>query len=734
MRRIGYYIFAAALVALSGCSDDTIEQNKPVVPAETGDEIMFGSSLEDAKTRTVYGDEPVDGAYPVYWVNGDQVSIYCPEAAQTKLVDYVITPNQDDGTKSEYVTKVNADEPGLQWGTEDTHHFYGFYPASRVTGTENGKIRGTVPTTQNVVSWNEETNDEAGTTYYGKTNTDNSYMWAYGEFKKSENGNTAIPLTFHPWMTVLEITIRGPQDGTKTVTNLNIHATGNQSVLAGDFICDMNPTVSSTDPNNPTPPNYEAVPSSTINNTISISMARGDEFITLGPNDKIVVRAYLLPIDENNPVDARNIEISVATLNGAAQTRVLGYSGLGANSIVPHAVNRITLPRLTETGTNYWMSSLDSRIYMSELSIPGSKFSYLTSTNNANPVYQGSTIKTQFLDGVRAFIVQTNANATYTGSVFRGYTYNSGDLNIAGISNTEITLENTVSDIIDELRDAKTELGDKNLECAVVMVTLNGGVARNSSGSDITRNAGGSEKVWIETVKNELKRLASQYSDWIYTDEVTANTTLGDVAGKIIFKVNTNSQSMDNSIDVCAGIPALFTRWVKGETQATANMRWGSPNESNPATLKWMFHEATHVGTSTEITQADKQAEVLAVLENSVEAYKQNTAHDTWYMVDAGGTFYYGSESNQNVIDLTNWLNPIVFEALQSRVQNASTGLVFFNFADMQENYGQRYGTAKMIQTIIDNNFKFNLRYRDDGSTSTSSADAAYKSGGNIWQ
>ena len=38
------------------------------------------------------------------------------------------------------------------------------------------------------------------------------------------------------------------------------------------------------------------------------------------------------------------------------------------------------------------------------------------------------------------------------------------------------------------------------------------------------------------------------------------------------------------------------------------------------------------------------------------------------------------------------------------------TGLVFFNYADKQDNSGKLYGTDELIQTVIDNNFKFNLR------------------------
>lgn len=712
MKKIVYYLCAAAAISLSGCQDEITENS--VIPAKTGDEIMFGSELADMRTRTIYDDTPTKGPdgnyyYRVRWDDDDQIAIYCPEAAQTKLVDYKVTPNPQDSTTSSTVTKVNTEEAGLQWGTADIHHFYGFYPASRVTGTEQGHIRGTVPTTQNAKEWHTLPNTHNGTNYYGKTDTDNSYMWAYGEFNKKQMGGQDVPLTFHPWMTVLEIKIPGPAQGEKTVTNINVRAIdGTQTAIAGDFICDMSGTISS---NGIEPPTYQSASTGQVTNQISISAAKDGKFITLGANDTLIVRAYLLPIDDQDATNTRNIQIRVATLNGAVQTRTLGGTDLGEHSIVPHKVNCVILPRLSDTGTNYWMSSLDNRIYLSELSIPGSKFSYLTEANGANPVYQGSDIKTQFLDGVRAFIVQTKANATYTGSYRQGYNYSSGTLNIAGINDPNTTIENTIQDIISELETAEQQLGSNSLECAVVMLTFDNSGTATANGQNVITAVGGLEVVWMDVVQHELERLAEKYPDRIYTGEITPNTTLGDVKGKIIFKVNTNSNTMNNHVAVDATIPALFTTWEA--TQATADMRWGSPNPDNTANLKWMYHEATHVGNNTEITWANKQNEIKTVLQNSVTAYQQNDAHDTWYMVDAGGTYYNGDESDDQVINLTEDLNPIVFEALQTRTQNAATGLVFFNFADKQTDYGMKYGTAEMIQTIIDNNFKFNLRIRE---------------------
>lgn len=758
-----YSLFATALVVLSGCQDDVVEQ-KPSTPAQVGDEISFGSSLRDVQTRTIYDDEPTqaeDGSYyyRVRWEEGDQIAIYCPQASNGTLVNYSVSPDANDPTRSSRVTKVNTDEPGLQWGESDVHRFYGFYPASRVTGTENGLIKGYVPTEQSPEGWNEVTNNNSGTNFYGKTNTDNAYMWAYGEFTKSTMGGQDVPLTFHPWMTVLQIKIPGPTEGRMKISNVNIRAIeGTQTAISGAFFCDMTPVEEKNGADGV--PVYRSAAVGEVDNTISISGWNTDtqDFVELdSPNDTMIVRAYLLPID-NSPT-ARNLQIAVQTMNGAPLTRTLGYSNTGDGTIQPHKVNTVILPNLTETNkTNYWMSSLDRNIYLSELSIPGSKFSYLTPTNAGdNSAFQGEDIEQQFLDGVRGFIVQLGANVTYnatrTGTIWPwdpyeySYTYTGATLPI--FCGNGKMLSDAISSIANALSTAEQELGqDRNLECAVVMITYSGdnAVSINYTGNPSSSGIdGGVQRAWIDAIANELEVLG-QENDRIYKEEITANTTLDDVKGKIILKVNTNSDAQHGYIAADANVPALFSRW-NGAIN-TVHLRWGSPNTNSTRTpLWWMYQEATHIGTGTESTPQEKYKNAMDVFQNSIDEYTANAAHDTWFMNDCGGTFHgdvsgtdgydrdYGNgDTNDDApIAFARWFNPQITRYLQERDANASLGLVFFNFADKQDT-GKQYGTDNLIQSIIDNNFKFNLR-KEGSSTETnnsslSNSGSGYGNGG----
>lgn len=741
MKKIFYSLIAMAFISLSSCQDDEID--KQIEETQSGDGILFSTALsEGLSTRTVYDDEPVKGYYRVRWETGDEIAIYCPQASnETTLVNYTITPNSADPTVSEEVTSSG---PGLKWGEEEVHHFYGFYPASSVIRTEKGKMRGHIPTTQNVERWNVTQNDEGGITYYGVANTDYAYMWAYGSANRMTVSKTEpVGLIFHPWMTVLDIEIPGPSQGAgKIVTNVNIRAIeGTQTMLAGDFYCDMNPVETGQEDGSP---NYVPIGNEgTVYNTISISGydSGTDDFITLEPNDKMVVRAYLLPIDEQNSVNARNIQISVATLNGAALTRTLGYSNHGKNSIQPHKINKVTLPPLEDTNTNYWMSSLDKDIYLSEISMPGSKFSYLSAANGANAPYQGASLDQQFIDGVRAFMVQVGVDATYhatrtqTGSDWLGrpkysysYAYESSTLNVQGAP-SGTTLANTIENLAQQLETAENALNDRNLESAVLMVTATGApesvnFTGNPSWSAGINTVGGGWKVWIEAVTTELQKLSETAQNRIYTGEITANTTLDDVKGKIILKINYNEQSQESNVAADATYPMLFSRW--DGIQNEVPLRWGSPNTSSSRSpLTWYYQEATHIGGGNQGTATQKWNNIQTVFQNSVTMYQNNDAHDTWFMNDCGGKFYGSvtdagqyngtyntSESGDTraITNFTNWISPQVTRYLQTRDANASLGLVYFNFADKQKDSGALYGVDYMIQTVIDNNFKFNLR------------------------
>lgn len=724
-----FSMFAASLLMLGSCSEKEIAE----VPVQTGDEIHFGPSTPDkVDTRTIY-DTPTQDAegnwyFPVHWEQDDEIAVYCPQASQpaSQLVNYKITPDSKNPATSSAVTKI-GDGAGLQWGSSDEHRFYGFYPASAVTGKEtDGRIEANIPVEQKVVRWEPTTATDGTITYNGVPDTNLAYMFAYTSVKKSELvNNPNIPLKFRPLVTILEIIVNGPAENSSPiqVSNINVTGVSGNVALAGNFECLISDQSGTCTP----------LEDGTVTNRISISCYDNDEkeFITLKHGDKINVKAFIIPNEVS--IGTRQISITVSTVNGGAKTKTLR-----TDEIVAQKVNRVSLPALTSGGSNYWMSNLDRNIYASELSLPGSKFAYATPENGVSVRnFQNATITEQFQSGVRAFIVQTAGYAEYDrhrdhfGEDYEYTHRDNGSDELYVTVNGSILKKNgnnvTIEDVLTELKecidDAKATKGESNNEYVVVQLTYEG----SPCSSNLGNNEVGSERIWIEALQAKLNSLKENNTYSLYTDEITANTTIADLREHIVLKVNYNSTNMGGYIDVNATIPALFSRW-QGK-YGDVDLRWGTPNETATRTpMHWLYQEATHVGSNTEITYAEKETYIKKVFDDGVTRYQQNTAHDTWFMNDIGGR--YLEDTNDAVTRLTTQLNNYSVGLLQERTANASLGLVFMNFADKKSDSGALYQSDWLIQTIIDNNFKFALRKASGGNTTSS--DASYISGGSV--
>lgn len=742
MKKYGYYLCAAAAIALIGCKDDVVE--KTVIPAQTGDEITFGSSLTDVATRTIYDDTPTtdnvtgQSYYKVSWEADDQITIYCPEAAQTKLVSYKVTPDASDGTHSSAVTKVNTEEVGLQWGSTDLHHFYAFYPASAVAGERDGKIEGEIPTEQDPLRWEKDDNEQGGTTYTGVANTDYAFMWAYGEHRKSESGDVA--LTFHPWVTILDIVINGPEQGEVKMSSVQVRSLNND-ILNGKFVCDMSGVEQGAEA-----PTYEGiVNTASTRNQISIELYDKDlnngngDFITLGPKDKIVVRAYLLPKaydTSDSDADKQQIQIRVAPFNSSVLTRTLdAEGGTVTGGIEAHKVNTVILPPVSSHGTNYWMSSLDPNIYVTELSLPGSKMSYQTTANGASVAYQNLSIEDQFINGVRAFQIQTastNTNGQADGQQLF--------MTVAG-NKTETRFKDIVAEIATQLKNAEEELKNTNNtsnEYAFILLT--------ASLEDCDRYGNvGRNQAWMDAIRQELAEMANNDDTYkLYTAQITPNTTINDVKGRIIIKVNYNYEDMGQHLTTYDKIPAMFAQWgvvndvsdvgfEETDAYAINDLRWGTSNTGIAADMKWFYHESTKLGGGLygNETQDEKISNMEDMWNKSVDYYKANDNHDMWFLNDLGGCILeglsaiIGAESQDGVDDWTAKIGPEATTFLQNRDEDATLGIVLINQIDPNDTY-----TGNLVQTIINNNFNFQLRTGGSSSTTTN-YNAAYSRGGN---
>lgn len=750
MKRIMYPLFAAAMVAMSSCQDEIAE--KPVTPAQTGDEITFGSSLTDIEeqTRTIYGDEPKtddNGTYyPVTWEDGDQIAIYCPEASNGNMVYYKVTPDGKDASHSSAVTKVHPDQAGLQWGQPEEHHFSAFYPADRIVDLQNGKITADIPVEQTPLSWKSTPNDAGGTTYTGVANTDYAFMWAYNTHNKTDGGDVA--LNFKPWVTILDVEINGPEtaDAAIKMSSVQLVSTTGET-LNGQFTMDF----TAVENDRAAYPTYEQAGEPHATRSMitiqlydqSLNGGKGD-FMTLKHGDKIVVRFYLLPKDTNYDTSARqDLQLRVTPYNSAVLVRTLNAAagsdeGTQAGGILAHKVNKVILPSVSQTGPNYWMSSLDPNIYVTELSLPGSKMSYQTAENvsGRNAVYyQDLSIADQVTNGIRAFQIQTastnNVPWYESGSASDQVLY----MTVAG-KKTDTRFKDIVREIATGLKTA--EAAGKKQEYAFILLTA--ALGECESYGPLGRTSG--ELAWMDAIRNELAEMAADEETYrLYTGEITSNTTIADVKGHIIIKVNYNDDNMGNHLSENDRIPAMFAKWgvfddvstpfTETSAYAINSMRWGTSHNVNNGALQWFYHEATSVGYNNdggEETYAQKIGNIEDMWKRSVGYYNSNSDHSMWFLNDLGGCYvnggYSSGESRRGVDAWTQEVGPYATRLLQNRTEDATLGIVLINYANPENDY-----SGNLIQTIINNNFSFQLRTR--GSSQSNVYNASYSKGGN---
>lgn len=330
----GIFSISMALAAiLAGCSDE-IDNGTAKNPVQEGEEILFGSSLSDeAESRTIYGNRDENGV-AVHWIEGDEIAIFCKETSQpaNHLVNYRIKPNPNDSATASEVMKVDPNAAGLQWGSENLHHFYAFYPASAVHGADSddqqGTISASIPVNQQPKGWrtgpivSQDENVNGATTTFALPDMNYAYMYAYNAVDKKtvESGSGTIWLQFHNLVTVLDITIPAPLNGSVVVTDVTVRAVGenaSNTILTGNFDCYIRGAGDGTE--NAKPTCRPTGDMGQVRNVVNIPCydQDKDEFITLGDNEKFLnVKAYLIPDDVNPEIQPYTLQIAVNTLNG----------------------------------------------------------------------------------------------------------------------------------------------------------------------------------------------------------------------------------------------------------------------------------------------------------------------------------------------------------------------------------------------------------------------------------
>ena len=535
----------SVMVIFTGCKDDLLEENKP---AYSGDEVIFGASgkfetvdATGGKSRTSYGDVSSDGkSQTINWVNGDRIMIYSPEVQNvSSYVEYEVT---SAGNEQGTLAKVNADQAGLQWGSVETHNFYGVYPSVEQSGLdkkyysfEGTILNGYVPVTQA-----HDLTQQSDGNWTAKCNMNYAQMVAKTTIKKSDGGN-GVDLSFYPIVTAMDLELTASADVRSNAVNIIAQ---DDEPIAGRYKTDLS-TIN--------PDNGKFAPDCDLTNDPIVNLS----YITVplysesnGVMTPIWLRAgktikltvFMLP-----HTDLDNITVRISHVNAKAKSCDLINKGVSIK-FTPHkkTIINMTLPAWNGQvdNVNNWFSGLENNVLISQLSIPGTANSYSSALSDASQKTQTASITDQWNAGIRYFELRSPNSST-------------GDLKDAGLQCNRQSLNITFGDAVTQLLNL---LKNNPTEFLMIAPAFESDQGRGD---------------YVEDYLNDLNNFYTQTLPTLISDrtplhlEVYSPTmTVGDLRGGVMFMARiTSEEDSEEFIDQLERI---------GIKEGLAINQWGS--------------------------------------------------------------------------------------------------------------------------------------------------------------
>lgn len=241
-----------------------------------------------------------------------------------------------------------------------------------------------------------------------------------------------------------------------------------------------------------------------------------------------------------------------------------------------------------------------------------------------------------------------------------------------------------------------------------------------------TLNSSYAWPIAVESCLNRLKNITNETTGKpvIYHSVagITATTTIKDVQGQIIVKVNTNDDNNETvGIGWSGNTPALFSRWLNGSAKEpmTINLQWGSPiapydkgtTDKHTAPLQWCFSELDKINSETLLT--DRKNAILDMNRIASDNYKTKQ-HNTFYETSLGGFYNTALPTESSCLALAKELNTFALSRISDPTRNAvPLGLVFMNYVIAPTGQESTYQSQALIRAIVNNNKAFMLNRAD---------------------
>lgn len=510
---ISIFTLSLMIIGLASCVNDNVTGGKPL---PKGTEFDFGTTVDANLSRTYY--DPADVANPnatywkIFWNYQDpldQVYIYSPQAMTGRQqAAYTV-----HGVKDQYsATATKNSEIGIQLSDANTYNFYGMYPAQNVKANSGSgcSLSATMPIFQ-TASTTEIMNNETNVGNLETTADMNSALMIANEagFMPNTQNNAKVNLQFEPFASMLNVTVNGVEKSNFNykvlITSIIIEA---DAPIAGDFTYNYDTKAITFGEN----------ASNFIEINTKFKDAAGHQIgVPMGPDSKLNVRAFMIP----NP-SVNSLKVKVVT--SAAQTLT---KTLNMNKFTESQIHFVKLPKINASDLKFdykiWLSQLDPNIYLSEISMPGSALTFSYKLTDDLQKTQTLDLTKQFENGIRVFQFHVN-------TVDQTSTYDSGSTSVGIALPGGDAMKNgsrfyTIEDVINALHSEMKGL-HKDEFCVVAI-------------SD-----------WLQVKNTDNMRLLYQRLKAVIDKagemglvaaNVNPNTTIADVKGKVIFKLQLNS-------------------------------------------------------------------------------------------------------------------------------------------------------------------------------------------------
>ena len=359
---VGVFLIAFALsFVVVGCSRKGGGGLVPGGGSGGGNGISFRAvSSGSSATKTVYGgpEKTVGNVEPIYWSNGDILTIACAQARSSEgavltSADYELVPTASDASKAMIYPVNNGN--GLWWGTANPHHFYSLYPSkammdaaykSLVDVATNGTVKGVFPTSQNPTG--QSSKSESGiTTVTLSPDMRYGYLWSGVDAAPK---SSSVSMTFKPLFTAFEFVVGGDAVG-GDLTLKSFELSSSTCALSGNFtaqIAEGGGSVSLT-----------SVPArTTSNNTLSLTFPIGSNAVVVSSTKQ--ARFTVLTFAGRNLSGTVDEKISDLTLKftferaGSTFTRTLLLKRKGETTPMifdgrkKYRITNLSLPTLKE--------------------------------------------------------------------------------------------------------------------------------------------------------------------------------------------------------------------------------------------------------------------------------------------------------------------------------------------------------------------------------------------------